>query len=178
MAATPDEIAQVEGIGPIIAEAVATWLADPDNLSDGRRAARRGRDARRARARLPGAALPTARWPVRAWSSPAPSRATPASRSASCSPSHGAKVTNSISKSTSFLLAGEGGGSKRAKAEKLGVDVDRHRRARAADRRELGPRPGEELADSVLQLVGGQHVHAPRFMIIENRMRWPLAALA
>jgi DNA ligase (NAD+) len=35
----------------------------------------------------------------------------------------GAKVTDSISKSTDYLVAGEGGGSKRAKAEKLGVPV-------------------------------------------------------
>ena len=35
----------------------------------------------------------------------------------------GAKVTNSISKSTDYLLAGAGGGAKRAKAEELGVPV-------------------------------------------------------
>jgi DNA ligase (NAD+) len=35
----------------------------------------------------------------------------------------GAKVTNSITGSTSYLLAGEGGGSKRAKAEKAGVEI-------------------------------------------------------
>lgn len=36
---------------------------------------------------------------------------------------HGGKVTGSISKNTDFLLAGEGGGSKRDKAAKLGVSV-------------------------------------------------------
>ena len=35
----------------------------------------------------------------------------------------GGKVTGSISKGTSFLLAGEGGGSKRDKADNLGIEV-------------------------------------------------------
>ena len=35
----------------------------------------------------------------------------------------GGKVTGSISRSTSYLLAGEGGGSKRDKASSLGVTV-------------------------------------------------------
>ena len=37
--------------------------------------------------------------------------------------SAGGKVTGSISKNTDYLLAGEGGGSKRDKAAKLGVAV-------------------------------------------------------
>ena len=36
---------------------------------------------------------------------------------------HGGKATGAISKSTSYLLAGSGGGSKREKALKLGVPV-------------------------------------------------------
>lgn len=36
---------------------------------------------------------------------------------------HGGKVTASVSKATSYLLAGEGGGSKRTDAEKFGVKI-------------------------------------------------------
>ncbi|GAA5482525.1 NAD-dependent DNA ligase LigA [Haloferula sargassicola] len=45
--------------------------------------------------------------------------------------SKGAKVSGSISKQTDYLLAGEGGGSKRDKAEKLGVSVISEDEARA-----------------------------------------------
>ena len=46
----------------------------------------------------------------------------------------GAKVTDSVSKKTSFLLAGENAGSKLEKARELGVRVLDEDEARALDR--------------------------------------------
>ncbi|MGN6380452.1 MAG: NAD-dependent DNA ligase LigA [Gaiellales bacterium] len=120
IAATPDEIAGVEGIGPVIAEAVAGWLADPDNLAvvDGlRKAGVQLEGPRRAPA---AAAGPLAGQTVVVTGSfDGHTRDSIGEYLASL----GAKVTSSVSASTDFLLAGEGGGSKRTKAESLGVRV-------------------------------------------------------
>jgi DNA ligase (NAD+) len=120
MAATPDEIAGVEGIGPVIAEAVAGWLADPENQAV-------VEDLGKAGVRLAG----PRRAPV-ADSGPLAGKTVVVTGTlegytrdsiAEYLASLGAKVTNSVSASTDFVLAGGGGGSKRSKAESLGVQV-------------------------------------------------------
>jgi DNA ligase (NAD+) len=118
-AATAEEIAEVEGVGPVIAEQVAGWFVDEEHAAIV--------DA------LTDAGL-TMTGPKRPQAPAGPlagktfvvtgtlegfSREAIAEHLAGL----GAKVTNSVSASTDYLLAGAGGGSKRAKAEQLGVPV-------------------------------------------------------
>ena len=117
----PEEaIAAVEGVGPVIAAAVAAWLAEPEH--------------RELIERLRAAGV-TMSGPV---SSPGAAEGPLAGRTvvvtgaiegytregiAEYLTSLGAKVTGSVSARTDLVLAGEGGGSKRTRAEALGVPV-------------------------------------------------------
>ena len=112
-----EEIAAVEGVGPVIAEAVAGWLWTRSTPGWCGRSRRRGSNERPRRERpdgpLSGAVVVVTgsiEGYTRDWIR-------------EHLESLGAKVTDSISKKTDYLVAGEGGGSKRAKAEKLGVAV-------------------------------------------------------
>jgi DNA ligase (NAD+) len=119
MEATPDAIAEVEGIGPVIADAVAGWFADEENRAvvEGLRAAGVQLEGPR---RAPAQGGPLAgKTVVVTGSIEGHTRDSIAEHLTSL----GVKVTGSVSSSTDYLLAGEGGGSKRARAESLGVPV-------------------------------------------------------
>jgi DNA ligase (NAD+) len=120
MAADAEEIATVEGIGPVIAEAVAAWFIDEQNrqVVEGLRAAGVNlsgpiRERRDPEGPLAGLSV------VVTGSIEGYTRDSIREHLTSL----GAKVGNSISAGTDYLVAGSGGGSKRAKAEKLGVAV-------------------------------------------------------
>ncbi len=117
--ATPEQIAAVEGVGPVIAESVSSWFLDEEHAEVVRALAEAGvqmSGPRRERAMdgplagkvvvVTGAIEGHTRDSIRDHLT-----------------SMGAKVTDSVSKKTDFLIAGEGGGSKREKAEQLGVPV-------------------------------------------------------
>jgi DNA ligase (NAD+) len=117
--AAPEEIAAVEGVGPVIAEAVSSWFLDEEHAEVVRALAEAGvqlSGQRRERAVdgplagkvvvVTGAIEGHTRDSIRDHLT-----------------AMGAKVTDSISKKTNYLIAGEGGGSKREKAEQLGVPV-------------------------------------------------------
>jgi DNA ligase (NAD+) len=120
LASAPSEqIAAVEGIGPVIAESVSSWFLDEEHAEVVRALAEAGvrmTGPRRERAVegplagkvvvVTGAIEGFTRDSIREHLSLL-----------------GAKVTDSISKKTDYLIAGEGGGSKREKAEQLGVPV-------------------------------------------------------
>ncbi len=118
MAATPEEIAEVDGVGPVIARAVNDWAADERmqelvtrlteyglTLTDERGAAVEGVFSGMAFV-LTGTLPTLARHEAAALIEKA-----------------GGKVTDSVSKKTTILVAGAAAGSKLNKAQKLGVEV-------------------------------------------------------
>jgi DNA ligase (NAD+) len=117
--ATPEQIAEVEGVGPVIAEQVAGWFLDPDHAEAVDALAAAGlRMQGPKRTQAPAGPLAGKTFVVTG-TLDGFSREEIAEHLASL----GAKVTNTVSASTDYLLAGAGGGSKRAKAEQLGVSV-------------------------------------------------------
>jgi len=118
-AASAEEIAGVEGVGPVIAEQVAGWFVDEEHSGVVDALTQAGLTMTGPkRAQAPAGPLAGKTFVV---------TGTLEGFSRDGIAEHltglGAKVTNSVSKSTDYLLAGAGGGSKRAKAEELGVPV-------------------------------------------------------
>ena len=118
--ATPDELAQVEGVGETIAQSLREWFAldwHQEIIDSWRRAGVSFEDAPSGSSSregvlsgltivvtgtIPGFGREEAQEAVRA---------------------AGGKPTSSVSKNTSLVVAGEGAGSKRTKAEQLGVPI-------------------------------------------------------
>jgi DNA ligase (NAD+) len=121
-AASLEQIEEVDGIGPDRAEAVAEWFADVDNaaLVDELRelGLSLASDSVEDGASEAGDALAGN---IYVLTGTLESLTRDAARAAL--EARGAKVTNSVSRKTTALIAGEGGGSKLTKARELGVDV-------------------------------------------------------
>ncbi|HEY2790417.1 MAG TPA: NAD-dependent DNA ligase LigA [Gaiellales bacterium] len=117
--AAPETIAEVEGVGPVIAEQVAGWFLDPEHAAivDALHAAGLQMEGPRP-AREPAGPLAGKTFVVTG-TLEGFSRDEIGEHLAGL----GAKVTNTVSSNTDYLLAGAGGGSKRTKAEQLGVPV-------------------------------------------------------
>jgi DNA ligase (NAD+) len=116
--ATPEQIAEVEGIGPVIAETVSAWFIDDEHAGIVDALAAAGLTMSGPK-RAPAAGPLSAKTFVVTGTFEGYTRDSIAEHLASL----GAKVTASVSASTDYVLAGEGGGSKRSKAEALGVAV-------------------------------------------------------
>jgi DNA ligase (NAD+) len=116
--ATSEQIAEVEGIGPVIAETVSAWFLDEEHgaIVDALAAAGLTMSGPK---RAPAAGPLSGKTFVVTGTLEGHTRDSIAAHLASL----GAKVTASVSASTDYVLAGEGGGSKRSKAETLGVPV-------------------------------------------------------
>ena len=115
--ATLEEIQAVDGIGPIVAEAVYEYLHDEEYaaLIDAlvARGLRMDEDVAARGSLLDGETIVVTGSLERWWRNEAEELIK----------SLGGKVTGAVSKKTSFVLAGDGGGSKRDKAEALGVEL-------------------------------------------------------
>src|SRR5215475_9928322 len=119
LAATPEELAEVEGFGPDRAEAVAEWFADEENralVAELRELGLRfelGEEDRPAEGPLTGSQY------VITGTLESLSR----EEARAALEALGAKVSDNVSKKTSGVVVGESPGSKVAKAEKAGVPL-------------------------------------------------------
>ena len=119
VSASEEEIAAVEGVGPIIARSVVEWFADEENralIEKLRKAGVRVEDERR-EARPEGPLSGKTIVLTGGLAKMSRDEATAAAEAA------GAKVTSSVSKKTDFVVAGENPGSKYDKAVQLGVEI-------------------------------------------------------
>jgi DNA ligase (NAD+) len=116
--ATPEQIAEVEGIGPVIAETVSAWFLDEEHAAIVDALAAAGLT-------MSGPRRATAAGPLSGKTFVVTGTLEGHTRDSIAEhlTKLGAKVTGSVSASTDYVLAGEGGGSKRSKAEALGVPV-------------------------------------------------------
>ena len=117
-AATPEQIAEVDGIGPEIAESVHDFLRVPENLAVIER-------LRAAGVRLEGTVAPARPQTLAGLTFVLTGTLANWSRdqAGDALKALGAKVSGSVSKKTSFVVAGEAAGSKLEKARTLGVPV-------------------------------------------------------
>ncbi|WP_412063107.1 NAD-dependent DNA ligase LigA [Rubrivirga sp. IMCC45206] len=122
--ATQEELEAIDGIGPIVAESVVDWFLDPEN--------------QRTVADLEALGVDTTRKPDERVASEADTDGVFAGMTVVITGAFdgmtrpelkaeiealGGKVSGSVSKKTDFVVAGEKAGSKRAKAEELGVAI-------------------------------------------------------
>lgn len=120
MAATADDISAINGVGPEIARSLVEWSSDPVNIElvaklrqAGVRLADPEPEGGPASAFLEGFTF------VITGSLSGFSR----DEAKAAIEDRGGKVSGSVSKKTAALIAGDGGGSKRVKAEELGIPI-------------------------------------------------------
>ena len=120
IAATVDDIDDVEGIGPEIAASVREWFEDPENLALLERLRAAGlRTADERAVAAPNEGPLTGTTVVLTGTMPSMTR----EEGTELAQEAGARVASSVSKKTDFVVAGENAGSKLTKAESLGVEV-------------------------------------------------------
>jgi DNA ligase (NAD+) len=121
-AAGMDRLQTIEGIGPVTAQSIVEWFAHKPNralISKLEKAGVRVREAKRKAAPAAGGPFMGKTFVITG-SLPTMSR----EEAAAFIKSHGGKVTDSVSKKTSYLVVGaDPGGTKYNKAQELGVEM-------------------------------------------------------
>jgi DNA ligase (NAD+) len=121
-AAGMDRLQMIEGIGPVTAQSIIEWFAHKPNralIAKLEKAGVRVREAKKKATPAAGGAL-TGKTFVITGTLPTMSR----EEAAAFIKSHGGKVTDSVSKKTSYLVVGaDPGGTKYNKAQELGVEM-------------------------------------------------------
>ena len=117
--ATPEQIMDVEGVGPDRAEAIAEWFADDENRRLVAELRALGLRLEAGKAERPPEGPLTGRSYVITGTLERRSREQAKAELEQL----GARVTDSVSKKTSGLVVGENAGSKLAKAQSLGVEL-------------------------------------------------------
>ena len=117
MAASAEEIGAIDGIGPVIAEAVAHFFEEPKNRKLVERLRSHGVSFHESTTTGGGGAL-TGQSYVITGTLPNLSR----SRAVAAIEKAGGRVTSSVSKNTTALIVGEAPGSKLDRAKALGVE--------------------------------------------------------
>ncbi len=117
-AATPEALAEIDGIGPVIAQNVAEWFRTEHNQRVLRKMREAGVRWEAEQQELASTALDGLKF-VLTGTLPSLTR----DEASALIEQHGGRVTSSVSKKTDYVVAGEAAGSKLGKAEKLGVSV-------------------------------------------------------
>ena len=117
-AATTDEISAVHGMGDVIAESVTTWFAGAAARRLVKKLEGRGLMMTEPRAEIAGSAF-KGKTVVITGTLPTKSR----DEAKRLVEANGGKVSDSVSKKTSFVVVGEDAGSKFEKARTLGVET-------------------------------------------------------
>ena len=149
LAAAPlEELQSIPGIGPVLAQSVFDWFAHEPNQQVLAKLKAAGVTTAQAKsevaAKAVAEALPLAGLTfVITGTLPTLSR----DQARDLIKAHGGKVTDSVSKNTSYLVAGESAGSKLDKATQLGVPVISEDRTARNDGRQIAQSANQQEAD-------------------------------
>jgi DNA ligase (NAD+) len=124
-AAPEDELQEIPGIGPVLAESIARWFAQEPNCQVIAKLKLAGVQTSRPAGEATGLLAAAAPGPLDGLTFVITGTLPTLSREGAKEyvKAHGGKVTESVSKNTSYLVAGEAAGSKLQKATQLGVPV-------------------------------------------------------